>query len=113
MKRLINIDNCHPDYFGGHHNRVLVAYYDKHTTVSEVLEEIEQDVNNQEITKEYCNFSYSDFKKALVIAYDENFEVLKKQYMPDCEYSYDESDPDYLGDDLEGCCAFFTILEEG
>lgn len=111
MKQLINLDNCYSDYFSGHHNRVLVASYDKHTTVSEILEQIESDSWHSEIIKEYDGFSLSEFNKAMILAYDNNFDNLKNLYMPDCDYSFDESDSDYLGDGEDGCTAYFTIVD--
>ena len=50
MKILIYLDACLPDYFNGHHNHVLIAYYDKTTTISDIFEQLENDTNNQELT---------------------------------------------------------------
>jgi len=54
MKQLVNLDNCLSDFFQGHKNLVLVASYDKNTTIEDVLNQLEQDINNQDVDSEYA-----------------------------------------------------------
>jgi len=107
MKTLINLDNCLPDYFQGHHNRVMVAYYDAETTIGDVLNQIEDDVINSEISEEFDGFSWGDVEKAMTQAKEENKDNLENKYMPDCDFIFSE--------DNENDCfpvAYFTLIEE-
>jgi len=96
MQNLINLDNCHSDYFRGYHKTVFIAFYDKHTTILDILDQVELDANN------YCDFQgfkYSDFKKAMLLSRHDNRDVLQNAYMPNCDFSFSENDSDYIGDE--------------
>ena len=90
MKALINIDNCLPDYFRGHHNTVLIAYYDKNTTIGNILDDLESDSNDNVENPE--GFTWGEFDKALKVAREEN--DLDKVYMPDCDFEFSEDNED-------------------
>ena len=105
--KLVLLDCCLPDYFRGHHNRVLVCYPTNETTVMECLEELESDANSQEITKEFCGFDYADLEKAFIRFQTDNKTVLAKACFPSLE-----SIPESESDDFESVAAYFTIIDE-
>lgn len=110
MKTLVNLDNCLPDYFSGHSNRVLVAYYDKNTTIKDILEQIESDANNQDIDGEFCGFSWCEFKRALKQSKLDNKDIMENPYMPDCDFEFCDNDKNQDWDNYP--VAFFTIEGE-
>ena len=107
MKILKNLDNCLPDYFQGHKNAVLVAYYDKNTTIEDVLNQLKQDINGQDIDPEWSGYSFDDFDQALAKARKDNFAYLANLYSPDCEFEFSEED-----NDNEYPVAYFTLIDE-
>lgn len=105
MKQLVNLDNCLPDFFNGHENAVLIAYYDKSTTIEDVLNQLEDDVNNQDIDLEWSGYSYEEFDQAMLKCRNENSEKLNSLYMPDTEFEFSEEN------DIDNYpVAYFTVV---
>ena len=107
MKQLINIDNCLPDYFSGFHNQVFVAYYDKNTTIQDILEQIENEANNSEIDLEYSGFNWDQFNLAMSEAKENNKDNLQNKYMPDCDFEFSEDN-----ENDEFPVAYFSLDEQ-
>ena len=108
MKQLVNLDNCLPDFFNGHKNAVLVAYYDKNTTINDVLDQLKQDINGQDIDPEWSGYSFDDFDQALAECRKENFQRLELPYMLDCDFEFSEENEN---DNFP--VAYFTVEDDG
>lgn len=104
MKELVFLDYCHPDYFQGHSNLVLIAFPDKYTTIGETLNQIEEYANSQEIDPEFCGYSYDDLDAALKRARAEH--DLDKAVLPNTDVDFDTVE------DEEYPVAYFTLEEE-
>ena len=77
MKKLIYLDSCQPDYFQGFSGEVLIAFHWKGQTVSELIESLELNANNEgheaEVYDAIHNFKELNQKNKDQQAINENF----------------------------------------